>query len=387
MIVITICILLLVSYIFDLTAAKTRMPTVIILLILGWSMKYLSSYLRLDIADMTPLLPNLGTIGLILIVLEGSLELELDKSKKGLVSRSFRMALLSIVLNAAGIAGFFYFADKSDIRNFFINAIPLCVISSAIAIPSAQYFQQKEKEFVIYESSFSDILGVLFFNFLAGNEIYNIRSLGSFSAQLLVIVVISFLATAALAILLKKITHHIKFAPIILLVILIYYVSKIFHLPGLIFIMFFGLFLGNINKLNRYKLIQKLDPRSLDHEVDKFKELTAEAAFLIRSLFFLTFGFLIKTEEILNPESILWASIIVAILLVIRLSLLKIHRMPVKPYFFIAPRGLITILLFMSIAPEKRIELINDSVITQVILITALLMMFGTMGAKKKTSS
>jgi hypothetical protein len=37
--------------------------------------------------------------------------------------------------------------------------------------------------------------------------------------------------------LLNKIQHHIKFVPIVLLIILIYEISKIFHLPALIFIL------------------------------------------------------------------------------------------------------------------------------------------------------
>jgi hypothetical protein len=40
-----------------------------------------------------------------------------------------------------------------------------------------------------------------------------------------------------LSFLLNKIQHHIKFVPIVLLIILIYEISKIFHLPALIFIL------------------------------------------------------------------------------------------------------------------------------------------------------
>jgi hypothetical protein len=49
--------------------------------------------------------------------------------------------------------------------------------------------------------------------------------------------------------LLNKIDHHIKFVPIILLIILIYEISKIFHLPALIFILVFGLSIGNLDEL------------------------------------------------------------------------------------------------------------------------------------------
>jgi hypothetical protein len=53
----------------------------------------------------------------------------------------------------------------------------------------------------------------------------------------------------------------------------------------------------------------------------------------------------------------------------------------------VAPRGLITILLFLSIAPEHKILLINNSVIIQVILLTALVMMVGLMVTAKTRES
>ena len=75
-IIITLCSLLLLAYLFDVSAPKTKIPTVILLLLLGWGVKNTSIILNIDIPNLEPILPILGTIGLILIVLEGSLELE-----------------------------------------------------------------------------------------------------------------------------------------------------------------------------------------------------------------------------------------------------------------------------------------------------------------------
>ena len=144
-------------------------------------------------------------------------------------------------------------------------------------------------------------MGVLFFNFIAHNAVINVHSTGLFTLQLLIIAVISFIATLSLSYLLSKIEHQIKFVPIILLVILIYAISEIYHLPALIFILLFGLFLGNLDELKQFKWIQLLRPRELDKEVRKFKELIVEVTFLIRALFFLLFGYLMKKSEILNP--------------------------------------------------------------------------------------
>ena len=149
--------------------------------------------------------------------------------------------------------------------------------------------------------------------------------------------------------------HRIKFIPIILLVVLIYEVSKVYHLPALIFILLFGLSIGNIDELKRFKWIEKFKPNVLNREVIKFKELTTETAFLIRALFFLLFGYLIETSEVLNTETFIWALIIVFFIFFLRAIQLKLSQLPLISLLFVAPRGLITILLFISIEPAHSI--------------------------------
>jgi Kef-type K+ transport system membrane component KefB len=38
-IIISLCLLLLIAYLFDLTAARTKIPSVILLLLLGWMVR------------------------------------------------------------------------------------------------------------------------------------------------------------------------------------------------------------------------------------------------------------------------------------------------------------------------------------------------------------
>lgn len=382
-IIITLCSLLLIAYLFDLTSSLTKIPSVLLLLLLGWVVHQISQLMEINIPDLTGLLPFLGTIGLILIVLEGSLELEYDKSKKILITKSFLVALIPMLLLSFSLAFMFQYFQNAPFKQSLTNAIPFCVISSAVAISSVKNFPAADKEFIIYESSLSDILGVLFFNFIALNSVINLQSAGRFTLQLLIITVISLTATIGLSYLLSKIEHQIKFVPIILLVILIYAISEIYHLPALVFILLFGLFLGNLDELKQFKWIQILRPRELDKEVQKFKELIVEITFLIRSLFFLLFGYLMKKSEILNPETIIWAAAIVVAIFIFRAILLKLLRLPISPLLFVAPRGLITILLFLAIAPGDNIPFVNTSLVIQVIILTAIAMMIGLMASKK----
>ncbi len=376
-ILIVLCILVLVAYVFDLTSGKTRIPSVILLLLTGWGMQQVSHQLNLSVPDMTPALSLLGTVGLILIVLEGSLELELNSTKIPVIKKSAWLAAISIVLLSASLAFAFHYNGSQNLRSNLINALPFTIISSAIAIPSTRTLNGNQKEFIVYESSLSDILGVLVFNFLTVNTMFSPSAFGWFFIQIVIMLLISVVATAGLSYLLSKIEHHVKFIPIILLVVFVYAVSKYFQLPGLIFILILGLSLGNIKLLDQFHLLTKSNSDALIQEIQKFKEINAEGTFLIRALFFLLFGFLIEIDQLLNTNTLVWAAGICAGIYLLRIVLLRVGQLSLLPLLFMAPRGLITILLFLTIGAGDAIHLVNKALVTQVIVITAIFMMIG----------
>ena len=381
---ITFCILLLVAYIFDLTASKTRIPSVILLLLLGWILQQTTKALWIIIPDFSFMLPILGTIGLILIVLDGSLELEYDRSKLNLIKKSFLGSLFNMLVSSFIISFIFYSLSNNSYSECLINAIPFAIISSAIAIPSVINFASKDKEYIVYDSSFSDIIGITLFTFIVVNDVYDVFAFTYFGIQIIAMVFISFVATIALSYLLSKIKHSIKFIPIILIIILIYSISEIYHLPALIFILLFGLFIGNSRKLIRYHKIHSLFNHTIiEKQLHKFKDLTSEATFLIRSLFFLALGFLTDTTDILNTQSLLLAFGIVVVIFALRAVQLKYTYHKILPLLFVAPRGLITILLFLSLDSNNRIPLVTSSLILQVVVITTLIMMIGLIFSNK----
>ncbi len=382
-IIITFCSLLLIAYVFNLTATKTKIPSVLLLLLLGWVIKELTVFLAIPVPMLTPILPVLATIGLILMVLEGALELELNASKVTLITKSFLGALLPMIALSLIICYAFQYLGHYSFKDSLINAIPFCIISSAIAIPSIRGLNSLNREFVIYESSFSDIIGIVFFNFIMRNEVIDATAFGFFGLQLVIIIFVSFVATVGLSFLLSKIDHHVKFLPIILLVILIYTVLKEYHLPALIFILLFGLALSNLEELKRFKWIQIFGPEGLKKEIVKFRDLTMEGAFLIRALFFILFGYLLETSEVLNSDTLILSVSIVILIILIRIIQLKISGLPIFPLLFVAPRGLITILLFISIGADHLIPFVNQSVIIQVIILTTIIMSLGLIATPK----
>jgi len=382
-IIITLCVLILLAYLFDISSAKTRIPTVILLLLLGWLLKQLTVFFSVSVPDLSSLLPLLGTVGLILIVLEGSLELELNKSKLPLVKKAAIVSFFPLVVSGLLLAWLFSYFGGYSYKQSLINVLPFSIISSAIAIPSARNLDAYNREFVTYESSLSDIIGVIIFNFVALNAVIDATAFMHFGWQLVLILIVSFLASVGLSYLLGRIKHHIKFIPIMVMVILIYIVSKHYHLPSLLFILLFGVFLGNLDELKQNKWIAKLKPEDLNKEVHKFKEIATEAAFVIRTFFFLVFGYLIETAELLNTDTLIWAGVVVAIIFITRAIQLKISGLTLFPLLFVVPRGLISILLFLSISQTDKIDMVNNSLIIQVIILTALVMMIGMMGVKK----
>ncbi len=383
-IIITICALLLLAYVFDITAAKTRVPSIILLLLMGSLVKQATNFLKINIPDLEPLLPALGTIGLILIVLEGSLELELKKSNFSLIKKSTVVALLPILALSFSLGSVLYYFDPLiNFKDSLTNVIPIAVISSAVAISSAKNLGKFQKEFITYESSLSDVFGVIFFNFVTLHAVINKFTYGYFFLDLFVILIISFVTTLGLAYLLSRSQNQVKFLPIIILIILIYFISKEFHLPALVFIVIFGLFIGNINELNRYGFIQPLHTEILEIEIKKFKVLTIEFTFLIRAMFFILFGFLIKMKDLLNPNTILWAIAVTVFIFLVRAVILLIMKLPLKSLLFISPRGLITVLLFLSIPKGQSSALVNNSIIIQIVILTVLVMMVGLLFSGK----
>ena len=93
-------LLIIFSYLFDAFARKTKFPSVILLMLTGVIIRFFTSFSGYDnFAFLDNLIPVLGTIGLILIVLEGAMELEITKEKLPLVLKGFLAALVILLAN------------------------------------------------------------------------------------------------------------------------------------------------------------------------------------------------------------------------------------------------------------------------------------------------
>jgi hypothetical protein len=90
--------LLLLSYFFELTSKSTKIPTVLLLIFLGWGLKQLVVFFNIQLPAIENLVQSIGTIGLILIVFEATIDLKFTKNKLPIFFKSILFSLLSILL-------------------------------------------------------------------------------------------------------------------------------------------------------------------------------------------------------------------------------------------------------------------------------------------------
>ncbi|WBA43361.1 cation:proton antiporter domain-containing protein [Hymenobacter canadensis] len=375
----------ILSYLFDLIARATKVPSVLMLLLTGIALRQAADYFDFTLSIPQVVLEIFGIIGLIMIVLEGALDLELTREKAPLIRRSFLAAVLMLVVQSVAIALLLQWYLGASFQTCLINAVPLAVISSAIAIPSVANLMGEKQEFIVYESTFSDILGIMLFNFALQDNFAQGISLVTFSRDVVAVLVVAVLSTAALAFLLGRIRLHVKFFLILAFLVLLYSLAKKLHLSSLVLVLVFGLAVNNAGLILRGPRLQRwLHPEQLAAELHPLKSITAESAFLIRTFFFLLFGFSITLSTLISGTLLLQGLLIVAVLTVIRYLYLRfVAKSDLIPELFIAPKGLITVLLFYSIPARHHLGEVGESLLFVVILLTGVLMMIGLQLTKK----
>lgn len=388
-------LLIIFSYLFDSFSRKTKFPSVILLMATGIIFRFFISFSGYDdFAFLDNLIPVLGTVGLILIVLEGAIELEINRKKMPLILKGFLAALVILIANIFALQWVFenIFGIQNTIAVLF--AIPLSIISSAVAIPSAASLIDKEREFIIYESTFSDILGIMIFNyairqFESEQVLIGAEPLISLVLQILGVIMISLLITYVLFRLMQQIDHNVKFFLILALLILVYAFGKLLHLPALVTIFIFGIFMSNVKSLLPRFLRNYLDLDATRKEIQEFHILTAESTFLVRTFFFLFFGFSIQLSNFKSIIPFFYGLIIFLIMFLIRYMYITFTSLKIKPspLVYMSPRGLISILLFIQLKDVSFISLdqspIDERVLLIVILSSMLVMLLGTMKKQK----
>ncbi len=384
-----VSILVILSYFFDVISKKIKIPSVLLLLGTGILLNKLSQTFDFHLPDLQPTVNILGLVGLLLIVLEAALDLKLTKEKRTLIIKAFITALLILTGTSFAIAFLIYGMGLThDFYTAYINAVPLSVVSSAIVIPSVHFLDEEKKEFLIYESTFSDILGILAFDIvlmLPGSQGHVFAKVGG---GLLITILVSLIAGYLLIFLFQKIHTKIKFFLFLSILTALFIIGKIMHLSSLILILIFGVMLENFDIFFKKRLSKIFKKDRIEEVKEQFKLITFETAFLIRTFFFVLFGMTIDINGIFYQNVVIIGLFILLLTFLVRFLNLKVFfaGKSLFPEVFMAPRGLITILLFYKIPGVYKIPYFSKEVISFVILGSAILMTFGLWFGKKKTT-
>ena len=383
-------LIIIISFWFNGISKKTNIPSVLMLIVLGIILQFILDYFMPEKIDFSGGLEILGIVGLIMIVLEAALELELKREKLVPILKSMAIALIGLV-GSAWVAALilFQFIPEMSMQSAWLYATPLSILSSAIIIPSVSGLSEAKKEFHIYESTFSDIMGIMMFYFLIGglNPAEDAGVVG-FAGNIVLTIIIALVASYAIILIFQQIKSQAKLFLLIAVLLLLYAVGKKMHLSSLIIILIFGLVIANVKLFFPGKMKVFLENEKINQIYHELHIITLETAFVVRTFFFVIFGLSIAIASLFSLSVVGISLLIIISIYAIRFLVLRIFiGKDILPQLFIAPRGLITVLLFYAIPVEAEIATFESGILLFVIIATSLVMTWAMIKDKRKMNT
>ena len=382
---------IIVSYFFNIIGKKSGVPSVLLLILLGIGINLLLTILGVTKPNLLPVLEVLGAVGLVLILLEAALDLKIIKKNLLLIFKSLLVSFVGLAGTAYVSAGLLSFLLERSLLNSLLYTIPMSILSSAIILPSIDGLDKDKKEFMIYESTFSDIWGIIGFYGVLGllgstenlvavqNDIFN---------NLLISFVFSLVISYLLIFVFQKITSSVKLFLLISVLLLLYSLGNIFNLSSLLIILIFGLVLNNYRLFFFGALKNLIVSEKVEKVLSDVRLISAESAFVMRTFFFIIFGWSVSLISIFNIRVVFLGSCLLAVIYLVRLVVLFVFNgKNIFPQVFLAPRGLITILLFFAIPDEFSGGDDFQCILLFVILSSCLIMSWSLISHKNKLSS
>jgi potassium/hydrogen antiporter len=386
--ILAVSFLLVLAYLLDVLGRRTRLPPVVLLIVTGIVGRQVMDRFGLHLGWVDPLVPIIGTLGLILIVLEGALDLSLRRERLSLIARASFVMFTGFVACVAGFTVLFEQALGLAFVPAALAAMSIAVISSAVAIPSVAGLPETTREFVVYESSLSDIVGVLvFYAWLesAGHA-------GAFAQALFGGMALSLVAAVVAGIgilfLINRLEGHVRFLPLLAGLTLLYALGKEVHLSPLVLILVCGLLLNNTHLLAPVRRLRPLMRPGYDATLRDFKGLVVELTFAVKSFFFLMLGYWTDLSAMTDWRA--WAVMVAALGFIypVRYGLLRLAgQTDAARLVWVAPRGLITVLLFLTAATTAGLEAFPFGAIMLLVLVTAALTAFSQHSAESPASA
>ena len=130
----------------------------------------------------------------------------------------------------------------------------------------------------------------------------------------------------------------------------------------------------NINLIKTEFIQKNFNTEKFKKDFDFMQSITAEGVFLIKTFFFIIFGYIIDVSLLTDEKMLVIAISSVLAIYFLRLIYLKIFIKHILPEFFYSPRGLISILLYIGLPEEMKIPQLHVGLLFFIVLSTSLVM-------------
>jgi len=373
--------LLILAVVANRLSKLTRIPDLIVLLLIGISVGPVLHWVNPDIFKGA--ISILGTLALILILFEGGLELRLRQAL-----RYFPAGLLLVVLSFGLSLGLVALMSRALLHMQWIDCLllgaALGCTSGAVVIPALQQISAPEpvKITLTIESSLGEVLAVLMVGSLLniGQSSSIVSGMALDFSQHIGVALALGIAAGVLWWRLFPLLAGQAYSNILNLGVVtgVYAIGRYFNGSGLLAVLIFGITLANL-------------PRSfrMSRQGARLLAFHAEFSFLVRSFFFVVLG---VVAEVVHRDRIIPILGILAALLLARFLAVQCSRRAVRDVspkdtellFWMMPRGLVTAVLALEIVAARgpAFSFLPAMAFT-VVLITNLFIVWGSVRASK----
>lgn len=379
-------ILVFVAHLFTGIFSRTRIPDVILLIIIGICVGPVLGFASPSLFGEVG--PVFTTVTLIIILFESGLALRLSMLRAAL-GGAMALAPLSFFSTMAVVAGFAIWLTDLEVLPAFILGAIVGSTSETVVIPLIRQLKIKEETTTLLsvESSVNDVLSIVITMALVQAYVigkFEIASVtGDLIASFLVALVFGIIGAFIWSILLNRI-HTIKNAMFTTpaFVFVIYGLTEMMGFSGAIAALAFGVTIGNIETI-RIPIFKSWAAKEAVGLNATEKIFFSEVAFLLKTFFFIYLGI---SLELISSWFIIVGLILTAVAFVLRVPAVKLSiRQAVGPkdlsvMAVMVPKGLAAVVLAsiplqQGVAGGEIIKNITYGVVLFSIVITSILVL------------
>ena len=374
-------VLLVVAYIANRLSRLTRVPDLVVLLLIGVTLGPILHWVRP--ATFQGAIDILGTLALILILFAGGAELRLRQA-----ARYAPAALLLMMVSYGLSLGLIALMGRALLHLQWSDCVllgaALGCTSGTIVIPALEQISTPEsvKITLTLESTMGEVIAVLLIGSLLNADVSHSLLFGvaaDFSRHIVIALLLGVVAGAIWSRLWPRIAGYPNANIANLGVVFgVYALARYFGGSGLLAVLIFGITLANL-------------PRTphMARQGARLLAFHAELSFLVRSFFFVLLGIV---DEFVSRKYLLPIAGILAALLLARFLAMQTSRWAVRDVarretellFWMLPRGLVTAVLALAIVSARgEVFAFLPAMAFTVVLVTNLFVVAGAVRSTK----